>query len=212
MTAQGSTPPPAVVPPTAPHTKVEDALALLIGTFVVSLGLHLLKSAELVTGGTAGLSLLIDQVVPVPFAALFLLVNTPFFVLGGVLKGWGFAARTVVAVALVSAFSALQPHALPDLDPGRLYGAVGGNLLCGIGMLIIFRHGSSLGGFNVVALLAQERLGLRAGYVQMCLDVAVVLGSFAVVPATSVLFSALGAVVLNVVIALNHRPGRYLAM
>ena len=207
-----STPPPGVLTPT-PHTRLEDALALLIGTFVVSLGLHLLKSAELVTGGTAGLSLLVDQVAPIPFAWLFLLVNAPFFVLGGILKGWGFAARTVLGVALVSAFSALHPHALPDLHPGRaLYAAVAGNLLCGIGMLILFRHGSSLGGFNVMALLAQERLGLNAGYVQMGLDVAVVLGAFTVAPPTLVLCSAVGAVVMNVVIALNHRPGRYLGM
>lgn len=208
-----TTPPPSAVTTAAPHTRVEDALALLIGTFVVSLGLHLLRSSELVTGGTAGLSLLIDQVVPIPFAWLFLLVNTPFFLLGGILKGWTFAAKTVLGVALVSGFSALHPHALPDLHPGSaLYAAVAGNLLCGIGMLILFRHGSSLGGFNVMALLAQERLGLNAGYVQMCLDVAVVLGAFAVASPTLVLCSAVGAVVMNIVIALNHRPGRYLGM
>ncbi|WP_019143731.1 YitT family protein [Aeromicrobium massiliense] len=208
-----TTPPPSAVTTAAPHTRVEDALALLIGTFVVSLGLHLLRSAELVTGGTAGLSLLIDQVVPIPFAWLFLLVNTPFFLLGGILKGWTFAAKTVLGVGLVSAFSALHPHALPDLHPGSaLYAAVAGNLLCGIGMLILFRHGSSLGGFNVMALLAQERLGLNAGYVQMTLDVAVVIGAFTVASPTLVLCSAVGAVVMNIVIALNHRPGRYLGM
>jgi hypothetical protein len=39
----------------------------------------------------------------------------------------------------------------------------------------------------------------------------VVLVSLAVVPPWVVLLSALGAAVLNIVLALNHRPGRYVA-
>ena len=60
------------------------------------------------------------------------------------------------------------------------------------------------------ALLAQERLGWRAGYVQLGFDVAVVLLALTVVPPAGVLLSAAGAVVLNTVLAMNHRPGRYL--
>jgi len=98
------------------------------------------------------------------------------------------------------------------LDIDRIsapYAAVGGNLIAGIGLLIVFRHGASLGGFNIVALVAQERLGWRAGYVQMVLDVLVVVGALTVVAPQNVLLSAVGAVVLNLVLALNHRPGRY---
>ena len=85
-----------------------------------------------------------------------------------------------------------------------------GNLLAGIGILVVFRHRSSLGGFNVVALLCQERLGWRAGYVQMALDVSVVLAFAAVSHDLALaLASAVGAVLLNLVIAMNHRPGRY---
>jgi uncharacterized membrane-anchored protein YitT (DUF2179 family) len=89
---------------------------------------------------------------------------------------------------------------------------VAGNLLAGTGLLILFRHGASLGGFNVFALLTQEKLGWRAGYVQMILDVAVVLSSFLVVAPDVVALSALGAVVLNIVLAFNHRPGRYMGL
>ncbi len=110
----------------------------------------------------------------------------------------------------MSSFSALQPHLLGVAAIGPLYAAVVGNLLAGIGILVVFRHRSSLGGFNVVALLCQERLGWRAGYVQMALDVAVVLAFAAVSHDLALtLASAVGAVLLNLVIAMNHRPGRY---
>jgi hypothetical protein len=47
--------------------------------------------------------------------------------------------------------------------------------------------------------------------VQLGLDACVVASSALVAPVGTVLYSALGAVVLNLVLAMNHRPGRYLA-
>jgi len=79
-----------------------------------------------------------------------------------------------------------------------------------VGLLILFRHQSSLGGFNILALLLQEKLKWRAGYVQMVLDVAIVLAALALVSPVMVLLSAAGATLLNFILALNHRPGRYL--
>jgi uncharacterized membrane-anchored protein YitT (DUF2179 family) len=70
----------------------------------------------------------------------------------------------------------------------------------------------ALGLVTGVYIVSLGIFGLRAGYVQMGLDVAVVLGSFFVVDPGIVVLSALGAVVLNVVLAFNHRPGRYMGL
>ncbi|MFW6773481.1 YitT family protein [Nocardioides sp. CPCC 205120] len=193
-----------------PHSTAENVLGVLTGTFVVSLGLLLLREVDAVTGGTAGLALLLSYAVAVPFGLLFVGVNLPFFALAVAKKGWGFTLRSLACVVLVSSFSELHERMASFDDLAAPYAAVAGNLLIGIGLLIVFRHGASLGGFNVVALLLQERLGWRAGYVQMVLDVAVVLGGLTVVPVENVVLSAVGAAVLNLVLALNHRPGRYL--
>ena len=91
-----------------------------------------------------------------------------------------------------------------------MYATGVGNLLAGIGMLILFRHRSSLGGLNTMALIIQDSVGWRAGYVQLAFDVVIITSALTVVPAANVIVSAAGAVVLNVVLALNHRPGRYL--
>jgi uncharacterized membrane-anchored protein YitT (DUF2179 family) len=205
-------PAPASVTTASPgHTIVEDILAILTGTITTSLGLFLLKSAGAVTGGTAGLSLLVSYATALPFPVLFLLVNAPFFALAFWKKGVAFTVRTIITVGLVSLFSSLIPSLVSFDHLDAVYGILVGNLLAGVGMLILFRHGSSLGGFNVLALLMQEKFGWRAGYVQMSLDVTVVLVSLAVVSPWVVLLSALGAAVLNIVLALNHRPGRYVA-
>jgi uncharacterized membrane-anchored protein YitT (DUF2179 family) len=199
-------PPPA--PP--PHSRFEDGVGIVTGAFLASLGLFALAAGGVTTGGTAGLSLLLAHTLGWSFSLVFVAVSLPFVVLAVRGKGWAFTVRSAVAVALVSAFSAVQPQLLGVVAIGPLYAAVVGNLLAGIGILVVFRHRTSLGGFTVVALLCQERLGWRAGYVQMALDVAVVLAFAAVSHDLGLtLASAAGAVLLNLVIAMNHRPGRY---
>lgn len=195
--------------PAPPHSVLEDALGLFTGVFTVSLGVYLIQTCGAVTGGTAGLALLLSYGTPLGFGWLFVLINVPAFVVAAWQKGWTFTLKSLACVAAVSTAVELQASMLGLGDLDRTYGVIAGNLLAGSGLLILFRHGASLGGFNVFALLAQERLGWRAGYVMMALDVAVVLSSFLVVDAELVALSAVGAVVLNVVLAFNHRPGRY---
>lgn len=200
----------SMAPATQRHSWVEDAFGLLSGAFVASIGIFLLKSAHAVTGGTAGLALLISYGTGWPFGVLFFTVNLPFFVLALRQKGLDFSVRTLLSIALVSGFAYLHPAMFTEVHVEPVYAVVVGNLLAGIGMLFLFRHRSSLGGFNTMALIAQDRLGWRAGYVQLACDVAIILAALAVVPIGNVALSAAGAVVLNVVLALNHRPERYL--
>jgi uncharacterized membrane-anchored protein YitT (DUF2179 family) len=67
-----------------------------------------------------------------------------------------------------------------------------------------------MGGLNVLALYAQRRWGLSPGKVQLALDAVVLTGGCAILRDFSRLPASLLAVaVLNLVLAINHRPGRY---
>lgn len=195
--------------PAAAHTRTEDAVGILTGAFLASMGLFVLATGGVTTGGTAGLALLLTHVGGWRFPVALLVVSLPFVALAISRKGWGFTLRSAAALALVSCFSAVHPAAVGVLGIDPVYAALVGNLLAGVGILMVFRHRSSLGGFNVVALLCQERLRWRAGYVQMALDLTVVLAFAAVSDLGVALASGAGAVLLNLVIAMNHRPGRY---
>jgi uncharacterized membrane-anchored protein YitT (DUF2179 family) len=208
-----STPEPVTATPAAPelrHSLTEDLFGLLSGTFVTSIGIYLLKTAHAVTGGTAGLSLLLSYPTGWPFGVLFFSINLPFMVLALHQKGADFTVRTLISIALVSGFAFLHPVMMPGLVVDPIYAVLVGNLLAGVGMLMVFRHRSSLGGLNTVALLAQEKLGWKAGWVQLATDAIIITSALAVVPLTNVLASVAGAVVLNLVLAFNHRPDRYL--
>jgi uncharacterized membrane-anchored protein YitT (DUF2179 family) len=87
-----------------------------------------------------------------------------------------------------------------------------GGLLAGVGLLVLFRHQASLGGINVLVLYLQERYGLRAGVVQLCLDALILAASIPTISFRAVAISLLGAAVLNLTLAINHKPGRYMAI
>ncbi|HEX6016799.1 MAG TPA: YitT family protein, partial [Burkholderiaceae bacterium] len=69
----------------------------------------------------------------------------------------------------------------------------------------------SLGGINVLVLWLQERTGWRAGYMQLGLDVVILLASSPWVDAQRLLLSVVGAAAMNLALAINHRPDRYVA-
>ena len=69
----------------------------------------------------------------------------------------------------------------------------------------------SLGGLGVLALVIQDNTGFKAGYTQLLVDAAIFTVAIFIFPASVVAYSVLGAVVLNGVIAFNHRRDRYVA-
>jgi uncharacterized membrane-anchored protein YitT (DUF2179 family) len=197
--------------PAAAWQRLQDDLqGLVTGTLFVALGVFLMKCAGLVPGGLVGVALLLHYRSGLDLGALLFVVNLPFYVLAWRRMGWAFTVRTVLAVSLLSLFSWWLPQALSLQQIEGPLAAVLGGLLCGAGMLILFRHGSSLGGFNVMVLRLQERFGWPAGKTQMALDAAIVLaGGWAAGDLRRLALSVLAVVALNLALVYNHRPGRY---
>ena len=198
-----------IQPAKIPHTLVEDALAIVFGTLLVSFGVTLLKTAGALTGSTAGIAFLISYLTHTSFGVAFFVINLPFYWLAVRRMGWAFTLKTFCAVALVSLFTHLHPLFIhfSALDP--FYATLFGNVIMGIGFIVLFRHKASLGGINILALWLQDKYGIRAGKLQMGVDTCVVLASLFVVSLPMLAASIAGAVILNLIIAMNHRPGRY---
>lgn len=207
-----ATKPPAPADPSAHHRWYEDLQALLAGTLFVALGVVMFGHAGLLTGGTAGIAFLLHYANGVSFSLAFFVINLPFYVFAWKRMGPAFTLKTFAAVGLLSLFTYLLPRAISFDYLAPVLATILGGLLCGTGMLILFRHRASLGGLNVVVLYLQERFGWRAGKVQMALDSLIVLGALWVTDEQRVALSVLGAVVLNLTLTINHRPGRYMAL
>ncbi len=193
------------------HTKKEDWIAILTGTFLVAQGVFFLQHAGLLTGGITGLALLVSQFIPLSFGGIFFILNLPFYYLAWKRFSAKFALTSLVSGALVSFFADNLDHLIQIDTINTLYCAISGGLLMGLGMLILFRHHASLGGFNVLCLFIQDKTGLSIGKSQLMIDCVILFASFFFVPLEIIGLSVLGAIALNVVLAMNHKPIRYSA-
>ncbi|HAS6346390.1 YitT family protein [Vibrio sp. IRLE0018] len=191
------------------HSLRENLLALTLGSALVSLGVIFFNQVGLLTGGTAGLAIFLTKVTDFSFGQVFFALNLPFYILSVMRMGWRFTINTFIAVTIVSFAVDHLHHVIEIAHIDSFYAALLGGGLIGIGMLIIFRHKMSLGGFNILALFLQERFGIRAGKVQMALDCTIVVLSLFIVEPYLIALSVLGAVATNLILAMNHKPGRY---
>ncbi len=194
------------------HTPLEDAHALLAGSLFVALGMTMFSHAGLLTGGVAGVAFLASYASGGPFALFFFLVSLPFFALAWVRLGARFTVKSFVAVTLVSLATGLAPHVVRFEFLNPWVASVLGGGLIGFGLLALLRHQASVGGVNILAEWLQKSRGISAGKVQMAVDVLVVLTALLVVPPIKVAQSVTGALAIGAILALNHRPGRYLGV
>lgn len=195
--------------PTTKHTPIEDAQAFALGTAMCALGVSMLTHLGFITGQTAGLAVLISYVTGWSFGPVFFVLNLPFYWLGWVRLGKRFVIKSLICVTLLSVMSEVFPLLLrfDHIDP--VLGALLNGGVIGLGLIVLFRHGASLGGVGVLGLVVQDKTGVRAGYVQLGFDLALFAVALFLFAPVLVLFSLVGAITANLIIATNHRPDRY---
>ncbi|RVV97219.1 YitT family protein [Mesobaculum littorinae] len=184
---------------------IYDAQGLAFGILMASLGVTFLKAAALVTGQTAGAAVLLSYLLPLDFGVFFVLISLPFFWLSWVRRSASFTLRTITAVVGISVVSPLlgafiRFETLPPFLAAILAGACSG-----VGLIALFRHGASAGGLGILALIVEERTGFRTGWFQMCFDAVIFALALLVLPLDGVLYSCIGAMVLNAIIGWNFR-------
>lgn len=193
------------------HSLLDDAQGLFLGTAMVGLGLSFLQHLGLVTGQIAGLALLVSRWTGFSFGAVFFVLNLPFYLLAIREMGWRFTLKTFASVALLSLLTTIRPDLITFAHLQPLAGVVLAGMCSGLGLLAVFRHGASLGEIGVVAVFLQDRFGFRAGWTQLLVDLGVFALALFTLPLPAVLYSLVGAVVTNLVIAINHRRDWYVA-
>lgn len=202
---------PTQTPIAVAHTPLEDAQGLGMGVLLCGLGITLLSHLGFMTGQTAGIALILSYLTGFSFGWVFFAINIPFYWLAQKRLGWEFTLKSLGCVTGLSLATEMMPLGLVIESLNPLLGVVLFGTVTGLGLLAVFRHKGSLGGIGVVALMVQDRTGFRAGYVQLAVDVCIFAVALALYDLRVVIYSLLGAVVLNGVIAFNHRRDRYIA-
>ncbi|MDB2330633.1 YitT family protein [Alteromonas sp.] len=191
------------------HSVIEDIFALVSAGLFVAFGVFLFQSQDLMVGGAAGLALLGSYAFDMEFGLIFFLINIPFYALAWTQISKRFTLNTFISVTTVSVLTEQIPAFVDISHMNPIFTAIFGGILIGVGMLIMFRHSSSLGGVGILAFFLQSKFNIRAGTFQLTVDSIILLTALSFIAGHLVLISILAAFFLNMVISLNHRPERY---
>ncbi|MEX0608122.1 MAG: YitT family protein [Balneolaceae bacterium] len=191
------------------HSVFDDIQGILIGSLLASFGIAIFTHMNFLIGGTAGIAFLTQYATDLSFGPVFFVVNLPFYFLAFKRLGLEFTIKTFLAVFMVSFLTETIPYVFEFGYINPWYASIFGGFLIGSGLLMLFRHKASLGGLNIVSIFLQENYNISAGKFQMAVDTIIILGAFFIVDWKAILFSVLAAVALNIILAINHKPGRY---
>lgn len=145
-------------------------LFVTFGAFLAAIGLELfLVPNQVIDGGIVGISIMLDATTSMSFSALLLLLNLPFFLIGIRSMGWRFTITGIIAISLLSLFSALL-STYPPVTNDSFLAAIFGGLIDGLGVGIIIRFGGFLDGSDVVAVIADRKSVFSVGEVEMFLN------------------------------------------
>lgn len=193
------------------HSIFDDIQGLIIGTVLMALSVQFLQASSLFTGQIAGLSLVLSYATGLSFTALFFVLNLPFYVVAYLRMGLLFTLKTFGAVALLSLWCFVLPQVMSFAVIDPIAAAVLAGVSAGAGLIILFRHGATLGGVGIVAVWLQDTRGIKAGWTQLTFDLCVFAIAMSLFDFATVIYSLIGAAVTNIMIATNHRRDRYIA-
>ena len=176
---------------------MKKILTMIAGCFFTALGLYVLKSSSLVTGGTAGLSLSASYLLPISFSVLFTVINIPFYVLSFKKMGKQFTLSTIMAVTTVTLLSSLISAYFPAISFHPIVGAVVGGFIIGAGVVVLFMNGSSLGGAQILSITLQKQFNWNMGRTNFIFDTIVILIGMYSIGVVRGLYSILSVLIVS---------------
>ncbi|MBG9474087.1 MULTISPECIES: YitT family protein [Priestia] len=178
---------------------------ITFGCLCVAIGIQFLTASNLVIGGTAGLGIVLQHLTGISFGVLFFIINLPFYFMALTQIGLQFTIKSFISVSLMSVMSDLLAANFSFKLPHPLVAAIVGGIIVGIGLIFLFRHGSSLGGINMLCVFLDKRFGINPGKTMLLTDVLIVGSATVVFGVVQVLYSLIGIFIMTGLLGRYHK-------
>lgn len=131
-----------------------EAFLILIGAYLVSLGINMfLLPHKMTTGGASGIATILYYLLDMPMGVAVLLINLPLFVISLWKFGFRFSFKTIITTVIMSVF--LEVFTYDNIianNPTDLFtSCIFGGLIVGFGLSLVLKAGASTGGSDLLA-------------------------------------------------------------
>ena len=159
-----------------------DYVLVVIGLALYAVGLTgFLIPNKIVTGGLAGISLLINYSTGIPVWLSILVINSGLLVFAWFVLGRKFVLNTLFGAfgltLFIGIFEKYITHSLlPSADP--LMASIIGAICCGVGLGLVYSMNSTTGGTDIVGAVITKYRYISMGRGLMYVDVVIILSSW----------------------------------
>ncbi len=146
---------------------VKEFIVITFGALITSAAIFFfMLPSHIAVGSGSALAMVISNFVPLPVSVISLILNVILLVIGFILVGPAFGAKTVYTSIMVPAFIGLFELIFPNfqsLTADPLLDMICYILICGMGMAILFSCNASSGGLDIVAKIMNKYLKMELG-------------------------------------------------
>lgn len=178
------------------NNKMKNFLLMTGATAVMAVGTYFFKFTNNFTfGGITGLAVLVARLFPVSAADFSFVANMLLLVIGTLVLGKAFVAKTaycsILLSVLLSLFERIYPMEHPFTNEPMLE-VMFAIALPAFGSAILFNIGASSGGTDIVAMIVKKYSSLNIGRALMLSDLAVTIAGFFIFDIKTGLYSLFG--------------------
>ena len=174
----------------------KEFAVLTFGTIVIASAVFFfLVPSQVSVGSASALAMVISNFVPLPVSAITFILNMVLLIIGFILIGREFGAKTVYASVLLPVVMRAYEVIFPDFqsitgDP--MLDVIGYILTVGVGLAMLFSCNASSGGLDIVAKLMNKYLRMELGKAMSLSGMLVALSSAFCYDKKTVVLSVLG--------------------
>lgn len=183
---------------------VTDFTVITLGALFVAVAVFFFMiPSNVAVGSISALAMVLSNFLPLPVSVINLVVNAVLVVVGFLLIGKEFGAKTVYTSLMVPVFMGVFEFALPNyqsLTDDPFLDMLCYILVVGMAMAVLFSRNASSGGLDIVAKILNKYLKVDLGKAGSAAGVAVALSSALCSDTKTVVLSVLGTYFCGLVV------------
>lgn len=183
--------------------KIKSILSVVLGNIIYALTVKLfLLPAELVTGGTTGIALVVNHYWDIPISMFVLFFNVMMLMIGWLMIGKAFAVTTLASTFLYPIMLECFERLLGDLvlTSDLLLCTIFSGLGVGISLGVVLRAGASTGGMDIPPLVLQKTFRIPVSVSMYVFDFLILLLQAIIRPVENILYGILLVLIYTIVL------------
>ena len=175
---------------------LKEFIIITFGALMASAAIFFfMLPSRVAIGSGSALAMVLSNYIPLPVSVISLAINVILLILGFILIGNEFGAKTVYTSIMVPGFIGVFEVIFPDfqsLTQDPLLDVMCYILVCGMAMAILFSRNASSGGLDIVAKILNKFFKIDIGRAVSISGIAVALTSALCYDSKTVVMSVLG--------------------